>query len=158
MFIWFKFNTIWKIARAWALWDNMEVPENMNKCVYNSCNFESFWKSWHRGFNLWLLRYIYFPLGGAKTKIWNIWIVFTFVAVWHDLKWNLILWAWGICLCLMPEIWVRRFFERQEFKSFTSTYWWKYLCSFIASIYIIFMCYTNLIGFGMGSLTLHVFL
>ena len=63
----------------------MDVPENMNRCVHNNYNFEGFWRSWHRGFNQWLLRYIYFPLGGSKNKVWNIWIVFTFVAIWHDL-------------------------------------------------------------------------
>ncbi|KAL4468853.1 hypothetical protein ABPG72_008780 [Tetrahymena utriculariae] len=158
VFIWFKFNTIWKVARAWAMWDNIEAPENMNRCIYNNYNFEGFWRSWHRGFNQWLLRYIYFPLGGSKTKLWNIWVVFTFVAIWHDLKLNLLLWAWGICICLIPEIGVKKYLEKQQFKKYTTSSWWKYLCAICASFYIIFMCYTNLIGFGMGWDTINMFL
>jgi D-alanyl-lipoteichoic acid acyltransferase DltB (MBOAT superfamily) len=65
MFIWLKFNVIWKVSRCWALWDDIEVPENMNRCVHNNYSAESFWRSWHRGFNLWLIRYIFIPLGGS---------------------------------------------------------------------------------------------
>lgn len=30
---------------------------------------------------------MYIPLGGAKRKLINVWVVFTFVAIWHDLEW-----------------------------------------------------------------------
>jgi D-alanyl-lipoteichoic acid acyltransferase DltB (MBOAT superfamily) len=32
------------------------------------------------------------------------WIVFTFVALWHDIQLNLLAWGWLICLFLLPEI------------------------------------------------------
>lgn len=51
IFIWLKFDTIWKISRCWALWDNVEVHENMNRCVNNNYNQMGFWRAWHRGFN-----------------------------------------------------------------------------------------------------------
>lgn len=34
-----------------------------------------------------LCRYLYIPLGGAKWRVLNIWVIFTFVALWHDLEW-----------------------------------------------------------------------
>jgi len=34
-----------------ALWDDVEAPENMNRCINNNYCFEGFWRSWHRGFN-----------------------------------------------------------------------------------------------------------
>jgi D-alanyl-lipoteichoic acid acyltransferase DltB (MBOAT superfamily) len=64
--------------------DGLDSPENMNRCLFNSINFEGFWRMWHRGFNQWLIRYIFLPLGGSRFKLFNIWIVFTFVAIWHD--------------------------------------------------------------------------
>jgi hypothetical protein len=51
-----------------------------------------------------LIRYIYVPLGGSKYFAFNMWIVFTFVALWHDIKLNLLAWGWLICLFLVPEI------------------------------------------------------
>lgn len=32
-------------------------------------------------------RYIYIPLGGSQRKLLNVWVIFTFVAIWHDLEW-----------------------------------------------------------------------
>lgn len=34
---------------------------------------------------------MYIPLGGAPRKLLNIWVVFTFVALWHDLEWYYLL-------------------------------------------------------------------
>ena len=51
VFLWYKFMTIWRMTRAWALLDGIETPENMNRCVYNNYNFSGFWRSWHRSFN-----------------------------------------------------------------------------------------------------------
>jgi D-alanyl-lipoteichoic acid acyltransferase DltB (MBOAT superfamily) len=46
----------------------------------------------------WLVRYIYIPLGGNKLSLprqaLNTFFVFTFVAVWHDVTWQLL--AWGM--------------------------------------------------------------
>jgi protein-cysteine N-palmitoyltransferase HHAT len=33
---------------------------------------------------------MYIPLGGSKRKLLNIWVIFTFVAVWHDLEWYIL--------------------------------------------------------------------
>lgn len=32
-------------------------------------------------------RYLYIPLGGSQWRFLNVWIIFTFVAIWHDLEW-----------------------------------------------------------------------
>jgi D-alanyl-lipoteichoic acid acyltransferase DltB (MBOAT superfamily) len=104
VFIWLKFIFIWRSARFFALLDNIESEENMNRCVYNNYNFEGFWRAWHRSFNQWLIKYIFIPLGGNKYKFLNIWVIFTFVALWHDLEIKLLVWAWFICIFLIPEI------------------------------------------------------
>jgi D-alanyl-lipoteichoic acid acyltransferase DltB (MBOAT superfamily) len=63
VFIWLKFNVIWKISRCWALWDGIEVHENMNRCGNNNYSMIGFWRAGHRGFNQWLIRYLFIPLG-----------------------------------------------------------------------------------------------
>ncbi|KAH9609429.1 hypothetical protein KSS87_023825 [Heliosperma pusillum] len=103
-FMWLKFLLIWRYFRFCALVNGVEAPENMPKCINNCHNLQSFWKSWHASYNKWLVRYIYIPLGGARTKLLNVWVIFTFVAVWHDLEWKLLSWAWLTCIFFIPEI------------------------------------------------------
>ncbi|CAD8107907.1 unnamed protein product [Paramecium sonneborni] len=147
IFLWYKFLTIWRIARGWALLDGIETPENMNRCLYNSYNFSGFWRSWHRSFNQWLIRYIYVPLGGTKYKSLNMWVVFSFVALWHDFKLDLLLWAWIICLALIPEIALIKYFDKEFFYK---KWWFVYLCQLGGGFQIQMMCLANLIGFGNG--------
>ena len=63
-----------------------------------------FWRSWHQSYNLWLIRsallpttnfrcrrpsslerYLYIPLGGSNNTVLSMVVIFTFVALWHDL-------------------------------------------------------------------------
>ncbi|KAM0039499.1 putative membrane bound O-acyl transferase, MBOAT [Helianthus debilis subsp. tardiflorus] len=83
----------------------IEAPENMLRCINNCYNLESFWKNWHASFNKWLVRYkfyiaIYclFSYGDLEGSFLNVWVVFTFVAIWHDLEWKLLSWAWLTCV------------------------------------------------------------
>ncbi|CAI0434431.1 unnamed protein product [Linum tenue] len=103
-FMWLKFFLIWRYFRLWSLISGIEAPENMPRCINNCYNLESFWKNWHASYNRWLVRYIYIPLGGSRTKFLNIWVIFTFVAIWHDLEWKLLSWAWLTCLFFIPEM------------------------------------------------------
>ena len=95
----------------------------MGRCIYNNYCFEGFWRSWHRGFNQWLIRYVFVPLGGSKYKMYNIWVVFTFVALWHDFDLNVLFWAWGICLALIPEIAIKKFFTSKKMEKYWHQTW-----------------------------------
>lgn len=149
-FIWLKFMTIWRIARSISLIDGINCPENMNRCIMNNYCFEDFWRSWHRGFNQWIIRYIFIPLGGSKQKLWNIWIIFTFVAIWHDFNMNLIVWAWIICAVLMPEIAIRSLLNSPKCRFLWKTSWFKYVSAAAGACTITMMVIANLIGFGNG--------
>lgn len=50
---------IWRFFRLWALLDGIDTPENMVRCMANNYSTLGFWRSWHRSYNLWLLRYDY---------------------------------------------------------------------------------------------------
>lgn len=65
---------------------------------------QGFWRNWHASFNLWLVRYMYVPLGGGAWRGANVWPIFTFVALWHDLEWRLLAWAWLSSLLFAPEL------------------------------------------------------
>lgn len=51
-----------------------------------------------------LSRYVYAPLGGGKHYMRNFLIVFTFVAIWHDISLKLLAWGWLITLFIVPEV------------------------------------------------------
>lgn len=51
-----------------------------------------------------LFRYIYVPLGGSKNVILNTVLVFSFVALWHDLTFRLLAWGWLVSLFVIPEL------------------------------------------------------
>jgi D-alanyl-lipoteichoic acid acyltransferase DltB (MBOAT superfamily) len=48
--------------------------------------------------------YIYVPLGGAKNVVLATLLVFTFVALWHDLSFRLLTWGWLVSLFILPEL------------------------------------------------------
>lgn len=104
-FIWFKLCLVWKVARCWALFDGIDPEENMGKCLCQlNYSIQHFWRNWHKSFNQWLIRYMYGPLGGNKTKMLNVWVIFIFVALWHELKFQLLMWALSVCLLMVCEI------------------------------------------------------
>jgi D-alanyl-lipoteichoic acid acyltransferase DltB (MBOAT superfamily) len=92
----------------------------MVRCVANNYSTLGFWRSWHRSYNLWIVRlaswlnlqdyhsltyrYIYIPLGGTKNVVLTTTLVFSFVALWHDLSFRLLAWGWLISLFIFPEL------------------------------------------------------
>jgi hypothetical protein len=46
----------WRFFRLWALADGMDPPENMVRCMANNYSCNGFWRSWHRSYNLWVVR------------------------------------------------------------------------------------------------------
>jgi D-alanyl-lipoteichoic acid acyltransferase DltB (MBOAT superfamily) len=150
LFIWFKFTVIWRTTRLWAWLDDIYTEENMNRCVFNNYSFEGFWRAWHKSFNIWLIRYMYKPLGGSKLKIYNTWVIFSFVALWHDLKVNLLLWGWFNCLALFPEIVVKSYFNNPKRLYLDNYFLFRLLKYLSCSFFIVLLVLSNLIGFGMG--------
>lgn len=84
--------------------DGIETVENMGRCMSNHYSGVDFWRSWHASYNRWLIRYLYVPMGGNKYKILNTFVIFSFVALWHDMQGELLSWAWLIALFIVPEI------------------------------------------------------
>jgi D-alanyl-lipoteichoic acid acyltransferase DltB (MBOAT superfamily) len=91
--MWLKFMILWRFFRWWSLSDGVLCGENMERCMSNNYSLEQFWKGWHSTYNKWLVRYIYKPLGGRSYRFLSVWLIFSFVAIWHDIEWKLILWG-----------------------------------------------------------------
>jgi D-alanyl-lipoteichoic acid acyltransferase DltB (MBOAT superfamily) len=106
LYMYLKFLIIWRFFRAWALWDGINAPENMTHCIINNTTVSGFWRSWHSSLNIWIVKYIYVPMGGSKRKFLSVWLIFGFIALWHDLMWRWLAWAFLNCLLFLGEIFV----------------------------------------------------
>ncbi|KAG2220029.1 hypothetical protein INT45_012205 [Circinella minor] len=145
--IWMKLLIPWRFFRLWGLADGIFTEENMVRCMSNNFSAQRFWKSWHRTFNRWTVRYIFIPLGGSKYMAYNMWVVFTFVALWHDIELKLLAWGWLICLFLMPELIASSLFS---FKKFGKKPYYRVVCGIGAVGNILMMMIANLVGFCVG--------
>ncbi|KAL2755072.1 hypothetical protein ACRALDRAFT_2106824 [Sodiomyces alcalophilus JCM 7366] len=152
--IWLKLLLPWRLFRLWALLDGIDPPENMIRCVSNNFSTKSFWKAWHRSYNRWLIRYIYVPLGGADFGSWRrglrsvatFLLVFTFVALWHDIRLRLLIWGWLIVLFMMPEVIAGFLFPPRRF---TVTQYRMLSC--VGAVgNVLMMISANLVGFAVG--------
>lgn len=72
------------------LMDNFKTP-------YLSTNIADFWKRWHISLSTWFRDYLYFSLGGNRTKYWrwmlNILLVFIISGFWHGANFTFIIWG-----------------------------------------------------------------
>lgn len=145
--IWLKLVVIWRFARFFALLDGIDPPENMHRCMSNNYSALMFWRSWHRSFNQWIVRYLYVPLGGNKTTPYNLFPVFAFVALWHDVNWQLAAWGCLIPLFILPEIIARTLSKRLALQKWRN---YRQLAAIGASLNIFLMMLANLVGFSVG--------
>ncbi|KAK9146341.1 hypothetical protein Sjap_006244 [Stephania japonica] len=149
-FMWLKFLLIWRYFQFWSLVGGVEAPENMPKCINNCYNLESFWKNWHASFNKWLVRYMYIPLGGSKRKLLNVWVIFTFVAIWHDLEWKLLSWAWLTCLFFVPELIVKSAVAKFQVNNACIKFILREFGAVSGAITITCLMVVNLVGYVIG--------
>lgn len=58
-------------------------------------NVSDYWRRWHISLTSWFRDYIYFNMGGSRTRRWalNIVLVFLISGIWHGAGWNFILWG-----------------------------------------------------------------
>ena len=154
--LWLKLLLPWRFFRLWSLIDGIDPPENMLRCISDSPSTVAFWRGWHRSFNRWNIRYIFIPLGGANTQTWrstvmtgvNFALIFMFVAMWHDITLNLLIWGWLIVLFMMPEVIAGYLFPRRKWENNLTTY--RLLCGIGVVGNLIMMMTANLVGFAVG--------
>jgi D-alanyl-lipoteichoic acid acyltransferase DltB (MBOAT superfamily) len=155
--IWLKLLIPWRCFRLWALVDGIDPPENMVRCMSDNYSALAFWRGWHRSFNRWIVRYIYIPLGGSgkpgekrsnTRAIANFLLVFTFVALWHDINLRLLVWGWLITFFVLPEILATLAFPKKKWQDRPTQY--RLICGAGAVLNILMMMAANLVGFAVG--------
>ncbi|EIW57931.1 MBOAT-domain-containing protein [Trametes versicolor FP-101664 SS1] len=146
--VWLKLLVPWRFFRLWALLGGVDPPENMVRCMANNYSTLGFWRAWHRSYNLWITRYIYIPLGGTRNRGYTVVLVFTFVALWHDLSFRLLAWGWLVSLFIMPEIAARYLVPASKYGD---KWWFRHVGAIGAVFNGLMMMAANLIGFVVGT-------
>lgn len=166
--IWLKLLLPWRFFRLWALIDGIDPPENMVRCMSDNYSALAFWRGWHRSYNRWIVRYLYIPLGGggrggSNTKtasntsnmyfskvraVGNYLVVFTFVALWHDINLRLLMWGWLVTLFFLPEVIATMLFPPHKWRSSPNAY--RMICGVGAVFNVVMMMAANLVGFAVG--------
>lgn len=93
---------------------------------YISKSISEFWRRWHISLGTWFRDYVYFPLGGSRTKtksrlVFNLFVVWFLTGVWHGANWTFI--VWGLMYFVLITIEKLTGFE----KKFNNIKWLKYL-------------------------------
>lgn len=147
IFVWLKLLLPWRFFRLWALADGLDPPENMVRCMANNYSALGFWRAWHRSYNLWIVRYLYVPLGGTRRLAATSILVFTFVALWHDLSPRLLAWGWLAALFILPEVAARKALPSSLFGD---KWWYRHVCAAGGVCNVLLMMGANLVGFVLG--------
>ena len=154
--MWIKFLLIWRFFRLWAMTDGILPPENMRRCMSNNSSLSEFWKGWHASFNQWIVRYMYVPLGGRASSMYSAWVVFLFVAVWHDIDPKLL--AWGLLngFFFVIEMLAVKFAKTNVSFNRLPKATISFVCSLSAATYIFVLIAVNMVGYsiGVGGITL----
>ncbi|KAG9310440.1 MBOAT, membrane-bound O-acyltransferase family-domain-containing protein [Chiua virens] len=147
MVVWLKLLVPWRFFRLWSLAGGIDPPENMVRCMANNYSTLGFWRSWHRSYNLWIVRYIYVPLGGTKNIAVTTALIFTFVALWHDLSFRLLAWGWLVSLFILPELLAVFLFPQSKYGQRP---WYRHICACGSVLNVLTMITANLVGFAIG--------
>lgn len=91
-----KYLVLYGFPRAVALLDGVEAPLPP-MCVFSIYTFRDMWRYFDRGFHLFLVRYIYIPIGGSKKGLLFNQLAslttFIFVFFWHGTERYILFWA-----------------------------------------------------------------
>ena len=112
-------------------------------------------------------RYIYIPLGGTKNVVVTTALIFTFVALWHDLSFRLLAWGWLVSLFIFPELLAATLVPQSKVRPHFLTEpplchhhsrdqygrhaWYRHVCACGGVINVFTMIAANLVGFVIGT-------
>ena len=85
---------------------------------------------------------------GQFKGLFNLLVIFTFVAMWHDIQLRLLVWGWLIALFVLPETLATSLFPKRKWENHKETY--RFMCGIGAVGNILMMMSANLVGFAVG--------
>jgi alginate O-acetyltransferase complex protein AlgI len=89
----------------------IDLPVNFRE-PYLSPNPREFWRRWHITLSYWLRDYVYIKMGGNRSYVRNIVILFALVGLWHGAGWNFVVWGLYHALLVVGYHGLRRWWDR----------------------------------------------
>ncbi|KAJ5923314.1 Glycerol uptake protein 1 [Penicillium verhagenii] len=127
--IWLKLLIPWRFFRLWALIDGIDPRRTCGRAPAGEKQTSS----------------------GAWAKflqIRNLLLVFTFVALWHDINLRLLVWGWLVTFFVLPETVGRMLFPAKRWRSHPTTYRWLTGMGSVGNVLMLMV--GNLVGFALG--------
>jgi D-alanyl-lipoteichoic acid acyltransferase DltB (MBOAT superfamily) len=94
--LYFDFSAYSDMAIGLSRLFGVRLPLNFNS-PYKAENISEFWRRWHMTLSRFLRDYLYFPLGGNRTGMFNryrnLMVVMLLGGLWHGAGWNFIIWG-----------------------------------------------------------------
>lgn len=145
----FQFLFYWRFNRLLGFFDGVEAPEDLKTCFLGKYTIQGFWKELHRSMYLWLLQYLYLPMGGNNNQARNVFLVFGFFILTHNISLDFL--KWGLFTAIL--IVIERFTTNLHlFRNLEETrVYGKYLKAMLISIYLALVQCLNMAVFIMGS-------
>ncbi|MBL1280851.1 MAG: MBOAT family protein [Fluviicola sp.] len=110
------------IAIGSALIMGIRLMNNFNS-PYLSRNIADFWQRWHISLSTWFRDYLFFPMGGSRSKtfrrIFNIFTVFIVSGLWHGANYTFLFWGLIFALAYLLEKGLNRMLKPKKVKAFS---------------------------------------
>ncbi|XP_035698808.1 protein-cysteine N-palmitoyltransferase HHAT-like [Branchiostoma floridae] len=120
-----KYVVFFGLGSTLARLDGISAPPQP-RCVATVYQFADMWRSFDPGLYKWLVRYIYWPLGGSRSgllrQIAASIVTFVFVYYWHGASHNLFVWAALQFIGVLLETLTRRFMRLPAVKELEMKY------------------------------------
>ena len=107
--LYFDFSAYSDMAIGLSRLFGVRLPLNFNS-PYKAANISEFWRRWHMTLSRFLRDYLYFPLGGNRSGLFNryrnLMTVMLLGGMWHGAGWNFIIWG-GLhgCYLIIHHAW-----------------------------------------------------
>lgn len=143
--MWMKFLIIWRFFRLFSVLDGIDTHENMPRCISMISRPSVMWRSWHSSFNHWTVRYIYVPLGGRRWQWITAWLIFIYIAMWHDIEVRWLAWAVINCAGLFIEVAISTSLGKSpRFAWLREAWYWRHMQAFGSAVSIYLLIVANL--------------
>jgi D-alanyl-lipoteichoic acid acyltransferase DltB (MBOAT superfamily) len=143
--IYFDFSGYSDMAIGLGKMFGFNFQENFNY-PYISKSITEFWRRWHISLGAWFKDYVYIPLGGnrvgRKKLVFNLFIVWLLVGIWHGANWTFVVWGMLYFVILVFEK-LSSFYKYNKLNLFSKILRHIYVLTIIIFAWVIFRA-TNL--------------
>lgn len=93
----------WKVCYYWSVSNNIHPIDNVGKIILNFQSVRDIFRNYERSYYFWVLRYVYFPLGGKFTKWFNLILIIQLYIMLNEMDKELFYWGLEMAAIFIVE-------------------------------------------------------